>query len=85
MVPLIPRTNDVIKESILSNMNEIENLMEEAFKVGKGLNDAEIAAVYKLFQKRPAQRHSQRYGQWATVIRREVLYLFFVLILFVLF
>lgn len=73
MVDLIPRTatDDVLKKSIMDNMAKIEKLLEQEFKVKEGLDDSEIASIYPLFKSCPAQRHSQKYGQWATRIRRK--------------
>ena len=54
----------------MHNMEEIEKLLSRQFSTQQ--TDPELSSVSSYLRKRPADRKSQKYGQWAVQIIRKV-------------
>ena len=70
LIELVPRSGDDISLSIMNNMKEIEQLL--GLQLSAQQTDPEFSDVCSYQRKRPADRKSQKYGQWAVEVTKKV-------------
>lgn len=73
LVQLLPRDNDEISEEIYNIMMHLEKLLRES--ASKTMADPEIKGVLGVLDKIPNERRTQKYNQWAVMLREQVLLL----------